>query len=432
MKYFPAIDIGASSGRHIVGCVNGDKMQLDEVFRFPNGMKQTPQGLVWDMDEIFSYVKQGIKIALQKYPNITSLAIDTWGVDYVLMRGDNAVLPCFAYRNERTAEAITQVHNIVPFKDLYSKTGIQFQTFNTIYQLYKDKLDGRLEGVTDFLMIPEYLSYLLTGVKKHEFTDASTGGLVNATTRQYDLDIVSALNLPQNIFNHLDMPQTIVGAFKQDVANEVGGQTTVVLCASHDTASAYEAIDCPQNSVLLSSGTWSLIGAKLPTANTSEKSCLSNFSNEGGVGYVRYLKNIMGMWLINQVQKKKGIAITEIVRQAQNSTYCETFDANDPSLMSPLDMETAIKNLLAENPPKTDGDLYASIYHSLALSYKNAVNEMEKNLNQAFDSIYIVGGGAKNEFLNKLTRQYTGKNVVAMPIEATAIGNIKSQIKCFN
>ncbi len=430
MEYFLAIDIGASSGRHIVASVDGEGMQLDEVFRFPNGMKQSACGLVWDMDEIFSYVKEGIKIALSKYGNIKSLAIDTWGVDYVLMKGDESVSPCFAYRNDRTADSIDEVHKIVPFEKLYSKTGIQFQSFNTIYQLYKDKLDGRLEGVTDFLMIPEYLSYRLTGVKKHEFTDASTGGLVNAVTKEYDSEIIDELGLPKNIFAPLDKPSSVVGRLKKDIEDEVGGNVTVVLCASHDTASAYEAIDCPENSVLLSSGTWSLIGAKLHTANTSKASYDANFSNEGGVGYVRYLKNIMGMWLINQVQKKKGTPITEIVRMAQESVYNHTFDVNDESLMSPSDMETAIKNLLADNQPKTDGDLYASIYHSLALSYKNAVDVMEKNLGKTFDSIYIVGGGAKNAFLNELTARYTGKKVVAMPIEATAIGNIKAQTKC--
>ncbi len=429
-KYFLAIDIGASSGRHIVGYRQNGQLSLDEVYRFPNGMKRSDtDGLVWDVNEIFSHVKQGLKAAFQKYPQIESVAIDTWGVDYVLLKGDEVVLPCRAYRNERTLNVIDEVHSIVPFDQLYAKTGIQFQTFNTIYQLYDDKKHGRLEGVTDFLFVPEFFSYLLTGVKKHEYTEATTGGLVNAVTKQYDAEIISRLGLPQNIFHKLDAPQTVVGKLSDEVSREVGGQTTVVLCASHDTASAYEAVDCDERSVVLSSGTWSLIGAKLLQADTSEQSCESNFSNEGGVGYFRYLKNIMGMWLINEVQRKKGIAFPQIVALAEQSSYTETFDVNDESLMSPVDMESAIRALLAHNPPKCDGDLYASIYCSLALSYSKAVSGMEQTLNKTFDKIYIVGGGAKNKFLNQLTEQYTGKTVVALPIEATAIGNMLAQMR---
>lgn len=433
IKYFLAIDIGASSGRHIVGHIVDGEIKLDEVYRFPNGMKRADcDGLVWDVEEIFYHIKQGLRVAFQKYAKIESVAIDTWGVDYVLMKNDVPVLPCRAYRNERTLSVIDEVHSIVPFNELYAKTGIQFQTFNTIYQLYDDKKQGRLDGVTDFLFVPEFFSYWLTGVKKHEYTEATTSGLVNATTKQYDQEIISRLGLPQEMFGKLDAPQTVVGRLTEEVSCEVGGQTTVVLCASHDTASAYEAVDCDDNSVVLSSGTWSLIGAKLPQADTSEQSCENNFSNEGGVGYFRYLKNIMGMWLINEVQRKKGIAFPEIVALAEQSNYTEIFDVNDESLMSPIDMESAIRTLLSKNPPATDGDLYASIYRSLAFCYGKAVGGMEKTLGITFEKIYIVGGGAKNKFLNDLTESYTGKQVIALPIEATAIGNLLAQIRRYD
>lgn len=430
MKYYLAVDIGASSGRHIVGWKGADnKIQLDEVYRFPNGMKHTADGLVWDVDALFAEVKNGIGKAIAKYGKIDSLAIDTWGVDYVLMRGEESVAPCYAYRNERTADDIAAVHAVVPFDELYARTGIQFQTFNTIYQLYDNKVHGRLEGVTDFLLMPEYLGYRLTGVMRHEYTDATTGGLVNAADGSYDIDIIDKLRLPRALFKPLDKPGTMVGMLTDEVCKEVGGQVKVVLCASHDTASAYEAVDCDENSVVLSSGTWSLIGAKLPHANTTKASCEANFSNEGGVGYTRYLKNIMGMWLVNEVRRKKNVDITEIVAAAEQSDYTQTFDVNDESLMAPDDMESAIKALLADNPPKTDGDLYASIYRSLAASYGKAVAQMEKLLDKTFDKIYIVGGGAKNKFLNALTEQYTGKTVIALPIEATAIGNLEVQVE---
>lgn len=431
MKYYLAIDMGASSGRHIVGYQQDGQIVLDEVYRFRNGMDRVGEHIVWDTERLFSEVKTGIKLALQKYSQIESLAIDTWGVDYVLLKGDKPVFPNYAYRDFRTATAIPQVHAIVPFEELYESTGIQFQAFNTIYQLYDDKLNGRLEGVTDFLMLPEYFTYRLTGIKMKEYTEASTGGFVSAKTKQFDKEILAKLGFPMNIFAELHPAGTLVGNLSKDIAEEVGGQMKVILCASHDTASAFEAVDCPQDSVIISSGTWSLIGTKIKTASTSKLSLQSNFANEGGVGYFRYLKNIMGMWLINEVQRKYGLPITEIVRLAQESSYCELFDVNDESLTAPVDMEEAIRKLLDKDgkpAPQNIGDVFASIYHSLAYSYKLATENMQVNLGTTFGSIYIVGGGAKNEFLNRLTERYTGKKVVALPIEATAIGNIKMQI----
>lgn len=432
MKYYLAIDMGASSGRHIVGYLKDGQIALDEVYRFGNGMDKVDGHLVWDTERLWSEIKTGIKLALNKYPQIESVAIDTWGVDYVLLKGDQTVLPHYAYRDGRTADAITQVHAIVPFDELYRWTGIQFQTFNTIYQLYADKLSGRLDGVTDFLMLPEYFTYRLTGIKMKEYTDASTGGFVNVDTKQFDKTILNKLGLPMNIFSTLHPAGTLVGYLSDDVAKEVGGQTKVILCASHDTASAFEAVDCPDNSVIISSGTWSLIGTKIKQASTSKQSQQSNFANEGGVGYFRYLKNIMGMWLVNEVQRKYNLPITEIVQLAEQSTYNQIFDVNDESLTAPADMEIAIRNLLDKKGkplPQSIGDVFASIYHSLAYSYKLATDNMQSNLGITFDSIYIVGGGAKNKFLNSLTERYTCKKVVALPIEATAIGNIKIQMK---
>ena len=196
MKYYLAIDIGASSGRHIVGWEEDGKIVTDEVFRFPNGAKNVEGHLEWDIESLFSSVKLGIGHALKKYPHICSLAIDTWAVDYVIMRGDKPLMPCYSYRDNRTAAVIDEVHAIVPFEELYKRTGIQFQSFNTIYQLYEDKMRGRLQGATDFLMVPEYLNYLLTGVIKKEYTNATTTGLLNAKTGEWDWDIIQTLGLP--------------------------------------------------------------------------------------------------------------------------------------------------------------------------------------------------------------------------------------------
>lgn len=433
MKYYLAVDLGASSGRHIVGYEKDGKIMLDEIYRFPNGMKEQNGHLVWDTDEIFSHVKNGIKCALKKYGSIESMSIDTWGVDYVLLNGDTPIYPHYAYRDERTVKAAEEVHKIVPFEELYSRTGIQFQAFNTVYQLYDDKVNGRLDNATDFLMIPEYLEYLLTGEKVKEYTDASTGALLNLKTREFDLELTEKLGLPSRLFKKLSLPGTVVGDFKPEIQKELGGNIKVVACASHDTASAYEAVDCPLGSAVLSSGTWSLIGVKIPEADSSQKSMQSNFSNEGGNGYYRYLKNIMGMWLVNNAKREQNLSFDEIFAKVAKSGYTEVFDVNDQTLVAPENMTKAIKELLVaggKQEPKNAGDLFNSIFHSLAFSYGEAIRNIEANLNMTIDAIYVIGGGAKNKYLNALTEKYTGKKVVAMPIEATALGNIKIQMRC--
>jgi len=433
MKYYLAVDLGASSGRHIVGYEKNGEIVLEEVYRFPNGMKEFDGHLVWDTDEIFDHVKCGIRLALKKYGKIESMSVDTWGVDYVLLNGDEPIYPHFAYRDDRTVKASEEVHKIIPFEELYARTGIQYQAFNTVYQLYDDKVNGRLENATDFLMIPEYLEFLLTGNKIKEYTDATTGALVNLKTREYDTEITEKLGLPARLFKKLSAPGVAVGYFKPEIEKELGGNIKVVACASHDTASAYEAVDCPVGSIVLSSGTWSLIGVKIPEANSSKASCATNFSNEGGNGYYRYLKNIMGMWLVNNAKKEYRLSFDEIFEKVGKSTYSEVFDVNDQSLVAPENMIEAIVALLKSGgkaEPKNAGDLFNSIFHSLAYSYGEATRTIERNLGITVESIYVIGGGAKNKYLNALTEKYTGKKVIAMPIEATALGNIKIQMRC--
>ncbi len=429
MKCYLAIDLGASSGRHIVGIYKDENIVLDEVYRFETGMELTNDGLVWNTKRLFNEILNGISLALNKYPKIESLSIDTWGVDYVLMNNDKVIEPNYSYRNNRVINCIDNVHSLIPFSDLYSITGIQYAPYNTIYQLYDDLLKGRLKMATDFLMLPQYFVYLLTGVKKHEYTEASTTGLIDVNTNQYSVDIIRKLGFPIKIFKKCDNPGTIVGFLKKEIANKVGGQIKVVLAPSHDTASAFEAIDTPSDAAILSSGTWSLLGYKLKQANTSASAFDANFTNEGGVGYIRFLKNIMGMWVPNQVQKCLNISIQDMISLARNSSYNEVFDINDPSLNSPSNMCDAIISLLHKNPPKNNADLLKSVYLSLAHSYANTIMELEKCLNIKINSLYIVGGGSKNAFLNELTEKVAKVKVVALPIEATAIGNIKTQIR---
>ena len=434
MNYYLAIDIGASSGRHIIGYSENGEIKTEELYRFPNGMDKVDGRLVWNVDRLFSEVKNGIKIAFEKYPKIESVSIDTWGVDYVIMRDDEEVLPVYAYRDSRTDEGIDAVHSLISFKELYEHTGIQFQKFNSIYQLYVDKTWGRLEGATDFLMIPEYLMYKLTGVKKKEYTNATTTGMVNATTGRFDRKIWSVLGLPVSLDSELSMPGTSLGRLLPDVAKEVGGDLEVVLCATHDTASAVEAIEMEENAPYVSSGTWSLLGVKTPVALTDDKSRESNYSNEGGVGYNRYQMNITGMWTVQSLRSElcPDMPYADIVELAKTSAYEEVFDVNNDIFTAPDSMKEAIKTYFKERgkpTPITPSDFFKAAYNSLAYCYGVAIRDMEANTGVNYKNIYIVGGGAKNAYLNSLTEKYTGMKVIALPIEATAIGNLKCQMK---
>ena len=442
MKVYLAVDIGASSGRHIAGWMENGRLQTKEVFRFPNGVCTRNGHLAWDIDALTGYVREGIEKALLEYGQIESLSVDTWGVDYVLMKGNEEIRPCYAYRDSRTEKVIPKVHEAMDFAKLYSLTGIQFQPFNTVYQLCADKEEGRLEGVTDILMMPEYLLYKLCGIKSHEYTNATTTGLVNAQTREYDPEIISALGLPEHLFGPLSQPGTVIGEYKG---------IRCMLCATHDTASAVEGIPMDGFAPYISSGTWSLLGIKSERPLTGSESREDNWSNEGGVGYIRYQKNIMGMWLVNRLRDElcPDLPFPEIVRKAEESSFEGTVDANDPAFLSPKSMKAAFDEAFQSSPPagpdlsadpsagfapapagpQSIGDYFRCAYRSLAFSYRDAVMQLEEHTGKHCDKIYIVGGGAKNGFLNSLTQEISGRQVIALPIEATAIGNLKIQIQ---
>lgn len=420
MNHYLAIDIGASSGRHIVGWREDGELKTKEVYRFPNGAVRKDGHLVWDAEGLLESVKAGIEQARELFPDIQSLSIDTWGVDYVLMQGDRELFPCYCYRDGRTEDVIPRVHELVPFSQLYRHTGIQFQPFNTVYQLYADLLAGRLEGATDFLMLPCWLMYRLCGVKVHEYTNATTGGLVNAETGEYDMELIRTLGLPEHLFPQLQAPGTVIGQYEG---------MDVVLCATHDTGSAVEGIPMEGEAPYISSGTWSLLGVKTGKPLTDAESERANWSNEGGVGYNRYQKNIMGMWLVNQLQKElcPGKPFGAIVEEAEASRFDETVDANAQAFMSPESMKAAFDRQLS-GKPACEADYFRCAYRSLALCYRQAIEELERNTGNHYDRLYIVGGGAKNQFLNRLTAEATGKEVVALPIEATALGNLNIQM----
>ena len=418
-----AIDIGASSGRHILGFLENGKIKTKEVYRFPNGVKNVDGHLTWDISSLLSEVKKGIDVALSLYP-VKSLSIDTWGVDYVLLSDDKIIEPVFAYRDHRTDEVIDTVHNIMPFKELYKRTGIQFQSFNTIYQLYWDSINDRLSDATEFLMIPEYLSYALTGNKVKEYTNATTTGLINRESGEYDKEIISALSLPSSLFTHLSPPKTKVGEYKG---------IDVILCATHDTASAVEGMGIEGNEPYISSGTWSLLGLKVPSPITDEKSEKGNWSNEGGVGYTRYQKNIMGMWLINRLKEElePSISFVEFNAMTEGSTFEGFVDAEDPAFLSPVSMKEAFDEKLGVKGLSSK-DYFRCAVTSLSKSYGKAIRELEENTGRKFTKLFIVGGGANNRLLNTLTEKETGLLVVAKAMEATAIGNLKIQAEAYD
>ena len=431
MTYYLAIDIGASSGRHILGYIDNGRLKLEEIHRFENYITNQNGTLVWDIEHLVSEVKKGIAKCKEIGKIPCTVAIDTWGVDYVLLdESKQEILPAVSYRDSRTNSVINKVESIISAEELYLKTGIQKQNFNTIYQLYVDYLSGKLDNAKYFLMIPAYLSYKLTGVIKNEYTNATTTGMVNAESKTWDNDIIEELGLPKHLFGTLDAPCTVIGNFTKEMQDYAGFDSTVIFAPSHDTASAVCACPIDDNSVYISSGTWSLIGVESLNPIVNEKSMAANFANEGGIDYrFRFLKNYMGMWLFQNVKKNLNneFSYDDMMRLAMQSKRFEMIDTNSPGFLAPENMIIAIRNYL-KNESIPIEVVINSVYHSLAQSYKNAIDEIEKLAGKTIDNIFIVGGGSKDTYLNELTAQYTGKKVVTGLSEATATGNLLSQI----
>ena len=302
--YYLAVDIGASSGRHILSHIENGKLVLEEIYRFENNLVKSKDGLVWDIENLFSNVLNGIKKCKEIGKIPKSIAIDTWGVDYVLLdENKNEIKPCFCYRDSRTSAVIDEVESLVSPTELYAKTGIQKQNFNTIYQLYADKKNNRLKNAKYFLMMPEYLSFKLTGVCKNEYTNATTTGLVNANAKTWDADIIYALGLTEVPFLPLSLPSSHVGFLSEDIQKAVGFNCAVLFAPSHDTASAVCACPMRDNDLYISSGTWSLIGTEITEPILNDSARKLNFTNEGGIDYrFRFLKNYMGMWLFQNIR----------------------------------------------------------------------------------------------------------------------------------
>ena len=438
MKYYLAVDIGASSGRLILGHREEGKMILEEVHRFGNGMEMQNGHLTWDVDQLFAEIITGMKkcAELGKFPE--SIGVDTWAVDFVLLDAqDQRIGDAVGYRDHRTQGMDQKVYEVIGEEKLYLRTGIQKQPFNTIYQLMavKETHPEYLEQAKAILMIPDYFHFLLTGVKKNEYTNATTGQLVNPTTNEWDYELIDMLGYNKEMFQPVSMPGTVVGEFTQDIQNEVGFNCKVVLPATHDTGSAVLAVPTnDDNAIYISSGTWSLMGIERKEADCSLRSMQANFTNEGGYDHrFRYLKNIMGLWMIQSVKKEftEDLSFAEICERASKETITSLVDCNDDCFLAPKNMIEAVKKFCRDSKqqvPETVGEIAAVIYNSLAKCYGDTIEEIEALTGKKYTTIYVVGGGANAGYLNELTAKYTGKKVSAGPSEATAIGNIVVQM----
>ena len=437
-KYYLAIDIGASSGRHMLASYSEGKLRLEEVYRFENGMIQEENSLCWNHQKLFEEIINGLKRCKEIGKIPATMAIDTWGVDYVLLDEQDTVLgKTYGYRDSRTTGMDEKVYEAISEEDLYARTGIAKMMFNTIYQLMavKENYPEHLQKAEAILMTPDYFNFLLTGVKKNEYTIATTGQLVNAKTKEWDDELIQMLGLNPKMFKPLSPPMTKVGNLTKRIQEEVGFDCTVVLVGSHDTASAVLAVPTNQEDVLyISSGTWSLMGIERDEPDCSENSRGANFTNEGGVNYrFRFLKNIMGLWMIQSVKKEfeENLSYAKICQLAEEESIASLLDCNDLSFMAPKSMIHAVQEYCRKTNqqiPESVGEIAAVIYNSLAKCYQDTAKEIERITGKAYDTIYVIGGGSNAEYLNELTATYTGKKVCAGPAEATAIGSVLAQM----
>lgn len=440
-QYYLAVDIGASSGRHMLGWMENGKMKLEEIHRFPNGMHRENGHLCWDVDQLFTEILEGMKRCAASGRIPVSIGVDTWAVDYVLLdQHGHRLGPAIGYRDDRTNGMDEVLQQQISPAQLYARTGIQKQPFNTIYQLLAEQQQTpqRLQQVQTLLMIPDYFHYLLTGKMVQEYTNATTTQLVNPHTRSWDHALIEKLGLPSHLFRRLEMPGTVVGNLTPEIQKEVGFDCQVVLPPTHDTASAVVAVPYNQPHVLyISSGTWSLMGTERPEPDCREESRLANFTNEGGYGgTIRYLKNIMGLWMIQSVRKQwqqQGfdVSFDEMCQQASHTSIASIVDCNDPRFLAPEDMCKEVEDFCRESGqqvPDTRWELATVIYRSLAACYRDCAKEIENLTGRRYGRIHIVGGGAHAQYLNRLTAEFTRKPVCAGPTEATAIGNLAVQM----
>lgn len=437
--YHAAVDMGASSGRLILGWMEDGKMQLKEIHRFENGMVKKGNELCWEFDRIFQEIVTGLKKCKELDMIPSSIGVDTWGVDFVLLDKDDQVLGnTVGYRDHRTEGMDEEVYKIISQRDLYQRTGIQKAIYNTIYQLMAVKLQhpDYMDQAETLLFVPDYFHFLLSGQKVNEYTEATTSQLVHAQTKEWDYELMDMLGYNKKMFQKLVLPGTSLGGLRPELVKEIGYDLEVVVPCTHDTGSAVLAVPANDDDfVYISSGTWSLMGVERKEPDCSEKSCDKNFTNEGGYDYrFRYLTNIMGLWMIQSVRHeyKDAYSFGQICKMAEEAKdFPSRVKVNDDCFLSPANMTEAVKDYCSrtgQQVPETLGEIATVIYASLAECYARSVKELEELTGRTYSRIHVVGGGSNAGYLNELTAKATGKEVHAGPGEATAIGNVTAQM----
>jgi rhamnulokinase len=424
----------------MLGHLGPDQLGVEAVHRFPNDPVRIPDGLHWNILELYRNILIGLRKAAEAQPDLAGIGICSWAVDYGLVSGDRLINNPFHYRDERTARGVDLVHKIADHATLYAANGLQFQPFNSIYQLAVDQEAGIIDDNTRMLMLPDLLGFWLTGNQVAERTNASTTGLLDIASGAWNATLIDKVSLPRTLLPSLVDPGSRVGSLREDVAADIGGSTSldVIAVGSHDTASAVVGVPMTEpGAAYLSSGTWSLVGVELDRPVLTEESREANFTNEGGVdGKIRYLRNVMGMWLLSEsirVWKREGqsVELTTLLDQAAAiTTPVPIFDANHSSLLPPGDMPKRIAALCAEAGapvPESPAAFTRSILESLAEAYAKALDDAERLSGSKINTVHIVGGGSQNALLCQLTANRTGRRVLAGPVEATAVGNVLIQ-----
>lgn len=437
---FLAIDLGAESGRAIVGILENKKIFLDQVHRFPNKQIHVHNHIYWDVLALFEEIKNGIRFAAQKgYKDIEAIGVDTWGVDFGFLGKNNELLSFpFCYRDPRTNNIMEKVFQSIPQEYIYSITGIQFWQFNSLFQLAKYVEDDSdlLKFADKLLFMPDIFNFLLTGKKKTEYTIASTSQLLNARSKKWDKNLIDKLQLPYKIFPEIVSPGTILAKLLPEIAADTGiAEVDVVAIGSHDTASAAAAVPfANDNCGFISSGTWSIIGIECERPIINEMAFKANFTNEGGLGgKIRFTSNLMGMWLLQQLKKSwekenYNLSYEELIKLAEAAPPFKCIiNPDDSTFYNPKDMQTAIKQYCLKNNlriPETKSEYVRCVLESLAFRYKLMIEKIAEITGKKIEKLHIVGGGSQNELLNQFAADACGIPVAAGPVEATSLGNI--------
>jgi rhamnulokinase len=445
-----AFDLGASSGRAIVGSLDKEKkLILDEVYRFPNGGIQKDDSLLWDISKLFQEIKNGLLEYSNKYgSNLSSIGINTWGVDFILLNENDELLePVYHYRDKRTIGMLEEMFKVVPKEEIFNQTGIQFMELNASTQIFSMVCTNspRLKVAKTFIMLPDYFNFLLSGIIVSEFSVATTSQLYNPVEKDWANDLIKKLGLQPEWFRKIVPGGTVLGSIENSISEETGlnKNTKIIAPLTHDTGSAYAAVPVDMDKFkegeygIISSGTWSLLGVELREPLINEKALKYNYTNEGGInGTIRFLKNISGMWLIQECKKiweKEGLKLTwnDIEEEAQKEKKFQYFINPDSRVfLTPSNMIHAIKNeckTTGQESPQTIGQISRTILESLAFRYKQTIENLEDIIQKKIKVIHIIGGGSQNDLLNQITANILGIPVIAGPAEATAIGNILVQ-----